>query len=82
MQLDVRALCCIRCSCALQTENLDEFNRVLERTTWGEWALDVMAKPREYKGVAKMRINVRAARRADWDADSGRLLQMLAAGRA
>lgn len=63
-------------------ENIDEFNRVLAGASWGEWALEVMAKPREYKGLVKMRVNVRSARPFDWAADSSRLLQSLTATRA
>jgi hypothetical protein len=61
-------------------ENIDEFNRVLERPQWSEWALEVTAKPREYKGVAKMRLNVRSARQRDWAVDCARLANALTSG--
>jgi hypothetical protein len=61
----------------LQADNVDAFGRVLSGAVWSEWVLDVMAKPREYKGVTKMRINVRNARPVDWAVDSQKLIGML-----
>jgi hypothetical protein len=59
-------------------ESEDGFTKALKSAAWGEWVLDVMAKPREYKGQTKMRINVRNARPVNWATDSVELIQMLA----
>ena len=62
---------------ALQTEDVSSFNAALSAAAWTEWVLDVMAKPREYKGDVKMRLNVRNARPVNWAADSATLIQRL-----
>jgi hypothetical protein len=61
----------------MQNDNVDAYGRVLSGAAWSEWVLDVISKPREYKGVTKMRINVRNARSVDWVFDSQRLIASL-----
>ena len=61
----------------MQTEDIDGFSHALEVAAWSAWSLDIAAKPREYKGETRMRVNVRAARPLCWAADSQRLLQLL-----
>jgi hypothetical protein len=61
----------------MQSDNVDAFGQALSGAAWSEWVLDVMSKPREYKGVTKMRINVRNARPVDWVFDSQRLIASL-----
>lgn len=72
-------LCRIAPRAGVQGDDVDAFTRALAAPAWSEWTLDVMSKPREYKGVVKMRVNVRNARPMDWAADCAKLAAQIAA---
>ena len=63
----------------VQESDLAAFDQRLDAARWGLWALDVTAKPREYKGAVSQRINVRAARPLSWADDCANLLRQIAA---
>ena len=62
---------------AVQEDPEQDISAVLGKPAWSTWTLDVMAKPREYNGKTKMRVNVRSARRLDYVADSARILESI-----
>lgn len=58
----------------MQESNGDDLTKVLAKPVLSEWVLNLMAKPREYNGQTKMRLNVRSARPMEWAADSARMI--------
>ena len=61
----------------MQEDPEQDISTVLGKPAWSTWTLDVMAKPREYNGKTKMRVNVRSARRMDYAADSARIIDSI-----
>lgn len=61
----------------VQEDEDKDLSTYLDKPAWSMWTLDVMAKPREYNGKTKMRVNVRTAQRLDYATDSTRLIHSI-----
>jgi len=57
----------------------DAFGESLRAPRWGEWVLELMARPKEYNGNTRMRLNARTARRLDYASDAAALIQSIMA---
>lgn len=61
----------------MQEDPEQDISTVLGKPAWSTWTYEVMAKPREYNGKTKMRVNVRSVRRMDYATDSSRIIDSI-----